>query len=383
MIRLALLLCSLIFSSALAAQELEESLVNREHEQVVDSLNIERLTNRLIASARTENAKFWAIFKYVTENISYDTRAYNSNVRRINKTNLDVLRRKKAVCWGYSELIREMCTYAGIMCQSISGYARDLQVPSRPFEKANHAWNAVRLNGEWFLLDATWASGIKSEEDYFMSVYGVDYFLTPPSLFIKNHFPMLPMWQLLSCPLSLEQFYAESEVGQESCSFNYNKKIDQFLKLSKLEQEAQAITVAYRMNRSKKNRNLLGHALVDIAIEKKEAGEAFFEADQEEHAIEQLEASRQLFEIAREYVDFYPWQEYAYVFTSINLVQAYYFLYEYSPDQYQFVLSQFEETRALFEKSEVDLSVKKHVYELIADYKEAILKKGFKTYSSQ
>ena len=369
MIRLLVIFLCLGFWCNCFAQEPLASTIKSDRNPTQTNEDIETLTSSVIYDTTSDKEKLWAIFKYVTDNISYDKAAYNHGIRRINKNNVDVLRRKKAVCWGYAELIREMCSYAGITCLSISGYARDLQVPSRSFEKANHAWNAVKLGGEWFLLDATWASGIASGEDYFMSVYGVDYFLTPPSLFIKNHFPLLPMWQLLSCPLSLEEFYAESEVRRKSCSFKYNKQINKFLKLSKLEQEAQAITVAYRMNRSKKNRMLLGHALVDIAIEKKEAGEEYFEADQEEYAIEQLEASRQLFEIAKEYCEFYDWQEYAYVFTSINLVQAYYMLYEHDLERYPFLLYQFEETRLLFEKSDVDTYVKKHVYQLIDDYK--------------
>ncbi|MFT4565854.1 MAG: hypothetical protein ACI9FN_000807 [Saprospiraceae bacterium] len=337
------------------------------------SIDIASFTHDLVSNADTDKDKIWTIYKYVIDHISYDKSAYKNGIRRINRNNSDVLRRKTAVCWGYSELIREMCSYAGIKCLSISGYARDLQIPSRSFEKANHAWNAVRLNGEWFLLDATWASGISSEEDYFMSVYGVDYFLTPPALFIKNHFPLLPMWQLLSCPLSLEEFYAESDVRRESCSFKYNRHINKFLELSNLEQEAQTITIAYRMNRSQKNRKLLGHALVDIAIEKKEAGEEYFEANQEEFAIEQLEASLQLFEIASEYCKLYPWQEYAYVITSINLVQAYYFLYDEDIDRYPFILSQFLESRLLVEKSNMDIIVKEHAYKSIDRYIEILV----------
>lgn len=335
---------------------------------------VKELTDSLIIKAHTDKEKLSEIYKYVINNISYDKSAYKNGLRRINKSNLDVLRRKKAVCWGYSELIREMLTHADILCYSVTGYAIDLELPIRPFEKANHAWNAVRLDGTWHLLDATWDSGLGSEEDYFMSIYDVDYFLTPPSLFIKNHFPLLPMWQLLSCPISLEEFYAQSEIRLDKCSFNYNGEIKEFQKLSKLEQEAQVVTVAYRMNRSKKNRTLLGHALVDIAIEKKENGEMYFESDQEEFAIEELEAARQLFEIANEYCDFYPWQEYAKVFTAINLVQAYYFLYEDDLVRYPFVLSQFKDTRHLFEQSNIDVYVKKHVYQLIDDYTSKINK---------
>lgn len=341
-----------------------------------ESNDIQGLALKLIEGCADDRERLWRIYDYVTSSISYDNEAYQNGFRRINKDSRDVLRRKKAVCWGYSELMREICTYAGLRCVTITGYARDLTLPNRSFENANHAWNAVLLDGHWHLLDATWGSGILSGEDYFSSVYGVDYFLTPPSLFVKNHYPLLPMWQLLSCPVSLESFYAGTMVVRRDCNFNFNKAIKEYLSMSRLEQEAQTLTIAYRMNRSQKNRKLLGHALVDIATDLKEKGDMLFEVGKKYEAIEQLESALRMFEIARAYCDFYPWQEYGYVFTAINLAQAYYDLYLDDPERVQFVYNQMERTWALFDSSHVDIQVKSHIHMRIREFQADLEERG-------
>ena len=105
---------------------------------------VENLTRTLIDSTQGDKARLDAIYQYIIHNISYDTNAYKGKQRRINRTSVDVLRRKKAVCWGYAELIREMCTYADIQSYTITGYSKELPFPARSLENANHAWNAVQ-----------------------------------------------------------------------------------------------------------------------------------------------------------------------------------------------------------------------------------------------
>ena len=68
--------------------------------------------------------------------------------------------------------------------------------------RSNHAWNAVKINGEWYLLDATWGAGgvgdieIKrwwqrkpKKKEVFVKGFRPYYFFTHPDTFFLKHFP--------------------------------------------------------------------------------------------------------------------------------------------------------------------------------------------------
>jgi hypothetical protein len=118
-----------------------------------------------------------------------------------------VLRNLSGVCEGYARLFKTLCSYAGIHCVLITGYARsDMERVGTKFF-SNHYWNAVLIDSAWHLIDVTWSSGyftyygsefIKHFDDY--------YFFTPPDLFIRDHFPDDLQWTLLPDPPAPEEF---------------------------------------------------------------------------------------------------------------------------------------------------------------------------------
>jgi hypothetical protein len=70
----------------------------------------------------------------------------------------------------------------------------------------NHAWNAVRLDGEWHLFDATWGVGSVDGRDFHRR-YKEFYFNTPPGQFVFSHYPTDPAFQLTAEPVSRELFF--------------------------------------------------------------------------------------------------------------------------------------------------------------------------------
>jgi transglutaminase/protease-like cytokinesis protein 3 len=49
-----------------------------------------------------------------------------------------------------------------------------------------HAWNQVKIEGDWYNVDATWAGSIGKGKIY----YG--YFCAPDSVFSRDHWPEKP-----------------------------------------------------------------------------------------------------------------------------------------------------------------------------------------------
>jgi transglutaminase/protease-like cytokinesis protein 3 len=162
-----------------------------------------KLTQLLTTNLPTEVEKFRAIFKWITNNISYDVEM----LREINKKEAELKNDRKklekwrqrisnqlqkrlvinksAICQGYSSLLEAMCEFAGIQCKIIEGYGRTLS-QRIGYGKVNHAWNTVNLKNKWYLCDVTWASGyVTNEFSDFNKHFNEDYFLSDPNLLLQ------------------------------------------------------------------------------------------------------------------------------------------------------------------------------------------------------
>jgi transglutaminase/protease-like cytokinesis protein 3 len=89
-----------------------------------------------------------------------------------------------------------MATIADIECEIIDGYGRSESANVETLDSPNHSWNAVKLNNKWYLCDATWSAGYMLAGRFFVSEYNDGYFLTAPTLFGKNHYPLKSKWLL-------------------------------------------------------------------------------------------------------------------------------------------------------------------------------------------
>lgn len=117
------------------------------------------LVKELTANVSGETEKFNVLFSWVVHNISYDYRAYfapggtYSNIPAI-------LSRKSAICVGYAMLMDSLCKLANIENISVYGYAKDEHFDVHDsLYIDNHAWNAVKLDGLWYVYDVTWSTG--------------------------------------------------------------------------------------------------------------------------------------------------------------------------------------------------------------------------------
>lgn len=194
--RIATLLVSFYGSAALAQQE------------------VASLTESLVHNCKNDQEKTTAIFRWITDNISYTTLPASERSRDAAATPAPdddgplkplnervaeaVLRRRTAFCDGYARLFTAMCNYAGIESEVICGYANGGAGKASPRFGVNHYWNAVKLEGKWHLVDATWASGyIDTRTNAFIHSYDDRYYLASPDLFIRDHYPDDPRWTLL------------------------------------------------------------------------------------------------------------------------------------------------------------------------------------------
>lgn len=170
--------------------------------------DLDSLANYLTYPFQTDRAKARSIFRWIASNIEYDWASYQSgSYIRIPMEAKDVLKSKSAVCEGYANLFKDLANRAGLESEKIIGYGKGFGYnPERALGDTNHAWNAVKIGGEWKLVDVTWARGgdpASNGEEKFNDFY----FLTPPEHFINDHFPSVAKWQLLDRPISKTEFH--------------------------------------------------------------------------------------------------------------------------------------------------------------------------------
>ncbi|MDF9795498.1 hypothetical protein OKW21_000761 [Catalinimonas alkaloidigena] len=218
--------------------------------------NVEDLAQYLSKPAKNDFQKVRSFFVWMAENITYDVdlfRRYRPGTS-LNVTAEDVLKKKKAVCQGYADLFTALCDEVGISSRMVPGYSKGFGNRNRTdFSTADHAWNAVYLDGKWYLLDATWGAGGLNDKMQYVAHFNEQYFLADPKVFIKDHMPLYPMWQLLDCPVSLKAFSKGDEaVAQEiaagkNCS-DFKQQIATIYKLEDAERTIKLAEAAYVFN---------------------------------------------------------------------------------------------------------------------------------------
>ena len=96
---------------------------------------------------------------WLTDNIVYDDAGYNSG-RYGDNSALGVLRKRKGVCGGFSNLFQALGEEMGLDIKRVVGYAKGYgYVKGRRFADTDHAWNLIKLKGHWRVFDATWGQG--------------------------------------------------------------------------------------------------------------------------------------------------------------------------------------------------------------------------------
>lgn len=185
---------------------------------------IQSLASYLVKPAKNEEEKAWAIFNWIGLNIEYDIAALHSK-RAADQSSQNVLLRRLAVCAGFAELFKCLAVAAGLNAVTISGYAKGYRYfPGMSFTgPSDHAWNAVKINGAWKLLDPTWGAGHIDNKGQYIRAFNDFYFLTPSDRFIYDHFPIDPKWQLLSPQISKNEF--EGYIYLRSPFFKHNLKM--------------------------------------------------------------------------------------------------------------------------------------------------------------
>ncbi len=139
----------------------------------------------------TQAGRARAAHDWVADRIAYDGPAYRAG--HFPPQDADTVHRTRTgVCAGYARLFAAIAKAAGLEARYVVGTVRG---PGMRPDGESHAWNAVKLDGGWTLIDTTWDAG-HLDGATFVKEYSTVYYRTPPEAFGVDHFPNEAEWQL-------------------------------------------------------------------------------------------------------------------------------------------------------------------------------------------
>ncbi len=135
-------------SAILAAWESgDDSGLSKQDKEVLDAAK--RVFDRYVTPGMTDYAKEYALYTWLTGNVNYDKTHYEKKgAPRTSYQPYGPLIQGKGVCLGFATAFQLFMDMAGIECVTVTGAAFG--------NRENHAWNMVKLNGQWYCVDPTW-----------------------------------------------------------------------------------------------------------------------------------------------------------------------------------------------------------------------------------
>jgi hypothetical protein len=156
---------------------------------------------KTFSAIQTDSAKLRAMCTWIEENIKYDlefSRAENKD----NSPEI-IFTSKKGLCLDYSRLLNVFCQSQNIPCFDIAGYPiDDIDGKMTSRRDSYHAWNYVKIQGEWLAVDPTWYKTMFSHDHFLIPIGAYQYQHLPDhNVTLANSFAPKNKKELLRCPI--------------------------------------------------------------------------------------------------------------------------------------------------------------------------------------
>ena len=180
---------------------------------VDENTMINSMKNAKSSYSLNEAESAYMVYEWLSQNIEYDCYTYHNEYSKIDRSESGTYNKGKGVCAGFAKIFRTMCKGLGHEAEYISGYTKSSVVNGKIPSKTNHAWNYVKIDGIFYLLDSTWGSGRCDGDKY---IYNFDdfYFCTNPNIFVRQHLPADQKMQFLPQPISTSEFVNRCDISK-------------------------------------------------------------------------------------------------------------------------------------------------------------------------
>lgn len=165
----------------------------KEHRQAMES-RVKKLARQV--ADLDEKGKELFIHDFIVENVKYDKlkKAYSHEI-------IGALGNGVAVCEGIAKAVKILCDELKIWCIVALSEAN-------PYKgiKYRHAWNVIRINGQYYHLDVTFDNTLSKED-----VVRYDYVNLSDKQIFRDHEPTI--WKVPACSDGDHFYYREKKVS--------------------------------------------------------------------------------------------------------------------------------------------------------------------------
>ncbi len=134
---------------------------------------VEDIVSSVVQNGMSEYETAKVLHDYIALNCAYDMRYYSGGMPSASYTAYGVLMDNIGVCAGYARAYQKLLQYCGIECEYVTGYANG----------GRHAWNIVKIDGEWYNVDVTWDDPTPDRKGYVR----YNYFLRSDAVMARDH----------------------------------------------------------------------------------------------------------------------------------------------------------------------------------------------------
>lgn len=171
----------------------------------------------------TDYEKTKYVYDYLTTNVEYSVESEE------NQNIISVFLNGSTVCQGYSCATQYLLKKLGISSTILNGTANG----------EAHAWNLVRMEGEYYYLDTTWGNANYQKEDTAGTFPNYGYFAITTEEMQKTHTPDVP-FPLPECVATAQNYYVK-----EGRYFS-EAKTEEIGAILKAEYEGEKETVSFK-----------------------------------------------------------------------------------------------------------------------------------------
>ena len=140
-------------AAILAAWEKKDPSALRGYDREVYDMAADILPDENLSGLEKEAA----VYRWLVNNVNYDWTHQDplAETERWSYEPYGALIKRAAVCLGYATTFQLLMDMSGVECITVVGAAFNSTV--------DHAWNMVRLGGEWYCVDVTWDANAREQ----------------------------------------------------------------------------------------------------------------------------------------------------------------------------------------------------------------------------
>lgn len=199
----------------------------------------------LLHSGMSEYDVTLCLFKALIKNVDYDSIALEN--QKSDSSNgvkgLDYLRticgpfiNKKAVCVGYAYALEYLLQKCGIECAEVAGYT----FKTNDSEGEAHSWNLVKIDGDYYYLDATWDDNSNTNQEKKNASIDFDYFCITSKELFRSRNANLSSFVLPECTSTEANYFTRNSLVIDKYD------IDKIVSFGKLEENQKERIIRFK-----------------------------------------------------------------------------------------------------------------------------------------